>query len=490
MIVFFMLLEVGLPVVLVALLLNVSACCILAREFQRTGRKDTSPGFAVFWSAVFSACANLSFFLVILLVSWRPIPGWYFTVVTTVVSAVTLGFWYATKLCSMAFNYLMVMKFLAWTSTIRLSHRSVLVCVVVMALCLAFLTLWLDNGPDGRSRVITQPFLLADMCLYALSFLVMAIVVRAARIRCSLLGAEASDSENHAVRRSRELKRAFRTYLAYPVIFVFFPVLPAEFYEVPSGDQIDDRPFPLIWTLLGFLVHGGQSWSIFLCLLCDRRSSLTGMESARSSDREDSLRLALEEYLKLEGRRIPDWSKAERDLCEQERHFQPLAHFDIVYPWKFRWLRSQWGVELPTGPLPSNTGLCTGNPVPLGGMEVVFEAEGSVVDYLNSIVPFKILADRRELQGYFNVNKDDDECMLCRIYGALKIRLDDGSCFSVIFSERLGDGRSASCLHELLFLVIHCLLCEWLMPLCLKQVSSAGRALTHKRGSQKETGFI
>lgn len=448
MIVFFMLLEVGLPVVLVALLLNVSACCILAREFQRTGRKDTSPGFAVFWSAVFSACANLSFLLVILLVSWRPIPGWYFTVVTTMVSAVTLGFWYVTKLCSMAFNYLMVMKFLAWTSTIRLSHRSVLVCVVVMASCLAFLTLcsrlWSDNVLRGvfANDLISTPFLAADMCLYLLSFVVMAIVAGVARIRSSLLGAEASDSERDAVRRrSREVTRAFRTHLAYPVIFVFLPVLPAGFYEVPSRDW-DPYTGPLPWTLLGFLLHGGQGCVIFLCLLCERRSSLTGMESARSSDREDSLRLALEEYLKLEGRRIPDWSKAERDLCEQERHFQPLAHFDIVYPWKFRCLRSQWGVELPTGPLPSNTGLCTGNPVPLGGMEVVFEAEGSVVDYLNSIVPFKILADRRELQGYFNVNKDDDECMLCRIYGALKIRLDDGSCFSVIFSERLGDGRS------------------------------------------------
>lgn len=151
----------------------------------------------------------------------------------------------------------------------------------------------------------------------------------------------------------------------------------------------------------------------------------------------ESVLFALQFYLDVERRREQDYYKAK--LPEpSEPHSQPLADLYISEPWKFQLLRQKWGFEYRHQCFCSSPGEDCGENITFENMEVTIEPGEALVDYLNSIMRTEILHNGHESHerlGYYDFMRERNT-LLSRVYGAFKIRLHAGPCYSVILKEK------------------------------------------------------
>ncbi|CAE7840770.1 unnamed protein product, partial [Symbiodinium sp. CCMP2592] len=409
--------------------INIPMCLLLAGHSWKSGMWETSPGDVMFWTALYALGGTLCVMTMILEWLHTPGPRHY-----PILSALTVFFWIGQKLWNSYFNLLLARKFVANRGTIRPAHR--LHHMAVMFLAILF-TIFVMQQPDkvghfsytGRGdggyyeiHFSTRAYGFFIQLAEILS-LFMAIGMMA---RTVCRGSRAAESNNEMAMLQTELQKAFKFYWAYPVLVGIFCVVPG-FIALTESSRVPDGPSTRLLSLAACMLYVGEPWAISLCRL------LQMCQAARMREQE-SVRFALEFYLDKERSREQDYYKAKEESLP-EKHSQPVADLYIIEPWKFQLLRQKWRFEYLHHCICSSQREDCGEKITSESMEVTIEPGEALVDYLNSIMRTKILHNGQELLGYYNVMQKDNT-LLGRVYGALKIRLHAGPCYSVILKEK------------------------------------------------------
>lgn len=438
---------------LVVASLNGLACVALASQSWWSGNKQTNPGFIFFWTAMYSAGGGLCFLLAMVIFLANPGPGNY-----PVLSFALVFFWSATKVWNTIFNLLLATKFRSNNGTIQLNHQRLHLVVVVGVFLLTLVAL----GKPGRDLRFSYN---EDGAYYELHFPlrwygffmpgveVVTLIVSLGLMTRNAVRANRTGSENYqdigseAVRSrvalSKELKKAYWFYLPHPLLVCFFTVLPAAVIAAADywyGTRPDD-PNTWLRSLLVYSLYGGEGMAISVYRLRQLAAtraashSVPLIQDAIDNFRRESFRFALQAYMDVEKNRRTNRRDAERD-CEPEFHSLLLADLEIIQPLKFQILREQWAIAYEQDSMYTGlcNNLCDAKTIPLENMEVAVEAGEALADYLQSIVPTKTLRDRNKSLGYYDIAPYNS--LLERIYGAVKVRLHAGPCFSVVFKEK------------------------------------------------------
>ena len=438
---------------------NILTSLLLAWESRRSGSKETNPGYVIFWTALYALGSSLCMMVVIVLFLLSPAPGYY-----RILSAAAIFFWIGQKLWNVLFNIFLVQKFVTCKATIQPMHQAVHVVVIALSILLTGLVLRQPSNGISFSYTgrldggyyeihVTQRaygFLipLAEILSLAIAVGIMALMVfknhRAAEDQEMI-----SQARDAMLCKRKELERALKFYLLHPLLVGIFCLAPGLIVALQEDHRIPDDPSTWFRTFLAISLYGGEGWAISLYRLCQlwqigrrRATNFPPIQAAIDDFHWESIGWALHGYLENEGRREPNCKRAE-EVCMPEDYSQPLADFHIIEPWKFQQLREEWvfGFEhqypyrwedLPQQPSGEKI------TVTLQNMEVTIQPGDALVDYLNSIMCTKTLHNRHRRLGYYHFMKDHNT-MLSKIYGAFKIRLHTGPCYSVILKEKFHD---------------------------------------------------